>query len=255
MYLYSRRAGRGRGIWTSVSHGTIDIREENCHKSFKISYGAVEETITRQDNECTILRYGQDMTVKTGSKITYEEFYEPDTLQAVRRGSIWKRQSGVVLCGKKGTLECYSTSSGAFGREVFTYNNGTVGYIASRRRKQFEVYRPNGKLWIVIKGKVAISRSPLINEIEKIITDSQWWYFVRQPKWDLAIYGTDGQIITHGHFENHQKDGKWIENGRDSYYMSGIPVSRCLHEDDPDSWNPYEILKIPNAQLRGSLLN
>jgi hypothetical protein len=62
-------------------------------------------------------------------------------------------------------------------------------------------------------------------------------------------------VITHGCVQNRQKQGKWLENGKEKYYLSGVKVSRRLHEDDPDKWIPREVLRVPNAQLRCSLLN
>jgi hypothetical protein len=37
--------------------------------------------------------------------------------------------------------------------------------------------------------------------------------------------------------------------------MSGVKVSRCLYEENPEKWNPHELLRVPNAQLRCSLLS
>jgi hypothetical protein len=39
------------------------------------------------------------------------------------------------------------------------------------------------------------------------------------------------------------------------YYLSGVQVSRSLYEEDPANWDGHEVLKIPNAQLRCSLLS
>ena len=54
--------------------------------------------------------------------------------------------------------------------------------------------------------------------------------------------------------QHRQRQGIWLENGKTVYYLSGVPVSRAIYEDDPDRWSGYDILKVANAQLRCSLL-
>jgi hypothetical protein len=255
MYVVSRYGGRGRSIWTSIQHGTVDIKDRHNHVKVKVRDGIAVEETTWTKNKCTILRYGRDLTVKNGQKTVYQEFYNPKTLRGMALGGLWRRQKGFALCGTKGTLECFSTSCGSCGKEVFTYDNGTVAYVAAKWRKKLVVYRPSGKLWMVIKGKTHVSRSPIAGQLEKKNSGFDIWRFMNGDKWDLTVYAADGEtVVTQGHFTNQQKDGKWLEDSKIRYYMAGVKVTRSLYEEDPAKWNPNAILRIPNAQLRCSLL-
>jgi hypothetical protein len=256
MYIVSRYGGRGRGIWTSINDGTVVIRDRRNRIDVKVCNGIVMSETTKTRSQCTTLRYGQDLTIKKNNRIVHQEFYDPNTLRGMKKGGLWRRQRDFPLCGTKGTLECFSTSSGACGKEVFAYDNGTCAYVAARWRKKLVTYRPNGKLWMVIKGKTHVCRYPIAGELEKKDGDFDIWRFMDGRNWDLTVYDTDGTtVVTQGHFANRQKEGKWLENSKLRYYISGVKVSRSLYEDDPARWNPHEVLKVPNAQLRCSLLN
>jgi hypothetical protein len=61
--------------------------------------------------------------------------------------------------------------------------------------------------------------------------------------------------VTQGAYVNRRREGRWLEDGRVSYYLSGVKVSRMVCEEDPDQWDAWEVLRIPNAQLRSSFLN
>jgi hypothetical protein len=91
--------------------------------------------------------------------------------------------------------------------------------------------------------------------LEKKDGDFDIWRFMDGRDWDLTVYDVDGEtIVTEGHFNDRQKDGKWLENSKVQYYIAGVKVSRSIYEDDPAKWNPHDVLKISNAQLRCSLL-
>ena len=68
MYVISRYGGRGRSIWTSITHGTIDIRDKRNRVRIKVREGIAVEETTRTKSKCTILRYGRDWTVKNGDR-------------------------------------------------------------------------------------------------------------------------------------------------------------------------------------------
>lgn len=255
MYIVSRFGGYGRGIWTRIDQGTVNIRDKGNRMIVKVRDGVVASETTCTRHKTTILRYGRDLTVKNNDKVVYQEFYDPKTLRGMVKGGLWRRKKDFPLCGTKGTLECFSTSSGACGKEVFTYDNGVIGYKAARWRKKLVVYRPTGKLWIVVNGKNHVSRNPIAEQLKSFDSDFNIWRFMDGKSWDITIYDADGQtIVTQGHFENRQKEGKWLQEGKIYYYMAGVKVSRSLYEEDPAKWNPQELLCIPNAQLRCSLL-
>jgi hypothetical protein len=256
MYLFSQYAGRGRNFWVCVNDGTVAVHAKGKHFRARIANGVVLEEATWTRKERITLRYGRDRTVKRGKKTIKEEYFEPGTPCAIRKGSLWKRERGISLCGAKGTVECYSTGSGAYGKEVFTYDNGRQAYTATRWRKKLVVNRPNGRLWLVINGPVYLGDYPIAERLQANADDLSLCAFVRIRDWDLTVYDANGsKVVTKGRIENRQKQGKWLERGKVTYYISGIEVSRELFEDDPTKWDGCEVLRIPNAQLRCSLLN
>jgi len=256
MYLVSRYAGWGRGLWTCIDDGTITINDKKKTMHIKVVGGLVVEQTSRINDECTTLKYGHQRKTKKGDKTIKEEYFQPGTLRAIRRGGLWKRETGVPLCGSEGTLECYSTSGGAYAKEVFKYANGNIAYLATRWRKQLEIRRPTGKPWIILKGQVALHWEPLAKRLGDDKEDLYLEHLMRGRDWEVMVYDPSGsKVITHGRVQNRQRQDKWLENGKETYYLSGVKVSRNLYEGDPNTWQPREVLSVPNAQLRCSLLN
>lgn len=255
MYVLSAYGGRGRSFCKWMHNGTVNIRDKNDRVIIRVKDSIVTSVTSRTRHKATILRYGRDWTVKENRRIIHQRFYEPETLRARKKGGLWQRIMDMPLDFGKGTLKCYSSPSGACSREVFTYDNGTIAYQTARGRGSLTVYHPNAKLWVAVKGRVCLAGYHTIAELLGRISDLDVGGFLEGRHWELTIYDTDGQtIVTQGHYENRQKEGRWLEGRRTRYYMSGVPVNRSFYEGDPESWNPHDILKISNAQLRSSLL-
>jgi hypothetical protein len=256
MYLRSHCGGTGRNLWANVENGTVEVRKRSSNDKFKVVNGILTEHTERRQHICTKLRYGKDYTAREKGRIVYQEFYEPNTVRAMRRGSLWKFQANVKLAGTVGRVRCYSRTSGGCGKEVFVFDNGVVAYVAAPWKKRLIIHYPDGKPWIVVNGKVSTSREPIATNLKFSTTDLDIWRIMRSQDWDLTVYDRDGTtILTQGCFKNTQKDGKWLEGGKVAFYMAGVRVSRKLFEEDPIKWNPHEVLRISNAQLRSSLLN
>ncbi len=256
MNVVSYGGGRCRNFWTHVLNGIVSVDADGEHLHVIVRDGTVLKRIESSKDEKTTLKFGHGlMTENPSKKRMSKEYYEKGTLRAIRRGCLWKREKGVPFCGSEGTTECYSTSNGAFGKEVFKYSNGTLGYIAARWRKKLEIRWPNGKRWIVINGQVRLERTPFAERLKLYDDDLGLPYCMRSNDWSVQVYDTDGTtLVTQGKVESRQKVGKWLEKGRATHYISGVKVSRELYEEDPAKWNPHEVLKVPNAQLRCSLL-
>ncbi|MBN2272144.1 MAG: hypothetical protein JXN61_16135 [Sedimentisphaerales bacterium] len=256
MYVVSRYGGWGRNLWACLDNGTITIDDKKRHIRLKVSGSLVVEQITQIDDEQTTMKYGRHRKTRKGNKTIKEEYFEPGTLRAIRRSGLWKKETGVPLCGSEGTLECYSTSGGAYAKEVFKYANGNVAYVATRWRKSLEIRYPNGKPWIIMKGQVALHWESIAGRLGSDKEELHQEHLMRGPNWEITVYDPSGsEVITHGCVQSRQKQGKWLENGREHFYLSGVKVSRQLYEEDPNKWKPHEVLRIPNAQLRCSLLN
>ena len=255
MYLISRYAGWGRGFWVNVDNGAVDVRTKHEDVHIQVHHGRIVQQTTTARDESTTLKYGRERTIRKAHKILKQEFFEPGTLQAIKKGSLYKKQADIAFCQTKGTVKCFSTSGGARGKEVFKYDNGVQAYTASIWRKKFLLKRPNGRLWAEVCGKVSLRSIPIAERLDLKATDLGLTTIMRQNNWTVTIYDTDGvKVVTQGQVENRQKQGKWLERGRAIYYLSGVPVSRELYEEPSDKWNAYEVLKVPNAQLRCSLL-
>ena len=255
MYLTSRYAGYGRGFWLSVDNGAVDVRTKHEDVHIQVYHGRIVQQTTTKKHECTILKYGRERITKKARKIIKQEFFEPGSLEAIKKGGLYKKQADIAFCGTKGTIKCFSTSCGARCKEVFKYDNGVQAYTASIWRKNFLLKRPNGRLWAQFHGKVSLRSNPIAERLDLKATDLGLTTIMQQNTWSVTIYDTDGvKVVTQGQVENRQKQGKWLERGRTIYYLSGVPVSRELYEEPSDKWNAYEVLKVPNAQLRCSLL-
>lgn len=256
MHILSRHAGWGRGLWCGLEHGTVTIRGPGTYLRAVVCQGHVTEQVRRTGTQCTIVKHGQEYTVKQGRRIIEQVFYEPGSQRAIRRGGLWKKATGLKLCGAKGTLECYSTPGGLYGKEVFTYHNGVKAYVAERGKERLEVRRPNGRLWIVLEGRIRLGFHPIVQRLNANPNDVGLMGFVAGLDLSVTVYGPSGtRAITRGSYVNRQRQGRWLKSGKVAYYLSGVTVSRKLCEDDPEQWDGYEVLRIPNAQLRSSFLN
>jgi hypothetical protein len=256
MLVSSRYGGCGRGIWQNIEDGTITINGAGTCLRARVCQGQVIEQVQRTGTDRTTLRYGQGLTVRRGRKLIKQVFYEPGSLHAIRRGGLWKRQRDLTLCGTKGLLECYSTRGGLYGKEVFTYSNGVRAYVIERGQQRLEVYRPNGRLWMVLEGRVRPGFYPIAQQLNPKTSGIGLMGLMAGLDLSVKVYGPSGtRVVTQGAYVNRQRQGRWLENGKVLYYLSGVKVSRKLGEEDPDQWDGLEVLRIPNAQLRSSFLN
>jgi hypothetical protein len=256
MHILSRYAGWGRGLWESLEEGTLTVKGTGTYLRAVVREGRVVEQLRRTSTQCTFIKHGQEYTVRQGKKIIEQVFYEPGSQRAIRRGGLWRRATNLTLCGAGGILECYSTASGLYAREVFTYDSGLTAYRLERGQEKLEVYRPDGKPWIVLEGQIRLGFHPLAHRLNAPANSAGFLSLAASLNLNVTVYGPGGtRAITRGCFVNRQKQGRWLEDGRVTYYLSGVQVTRKLCEEDPDEWDGYEVLRIPNAQLRSSFLN
>lgn len=125
--------------------------------------------------------------------------------------------------------------------------------MATRWRKNLHVRHPNGKLWMLVKGKVVLNREPIAEKLDSDSGKLDLWHMMRGSDWKVTVYDKSGvKVVTQGCVKNRQKEGKWLEHGKETYYISGVQVSRQIYEGDPAKWDGYDVLSIPNAQLRCS---
>jgi hypothetical protein len=129
-------------------------------------------------------------------------------------------------------------------------------YLIEQGQKKLEVYRPSGKLWMVLEGRVRPDAYPVAQQLNPKTGGIGLMGLMAGLDLSVKVYGPGGtRVVTQGAYVNRQRQGRWLENGKVSYYLSGVRVSRKLCEEDPDQWDALEVLRIPNAQLRSSFLN
>jgi hypothetical protein len=256
MYVLSRHGGSGRGIWRHIEDGTITIKDTAGSFKVVVHAGQVLEQVHRIGAKCTTVRFGLDLIVTQSGKTVEQVLYEPGTVQAIRKSCLWRKRTDLKLCKTPGVLECYSNHSGSYAREVFTYSNGVVAYTAIKGAKRLEIRRPNGKLWIVVEGRIRLRSHSIAERLDLNVEDLGLWRLMDWNDTSLTVYGPSGiHPVTKGHFDNHQRQGRWLQRGKVEYYLSGVQVKRSLFEQNPDQWDPLEVLKIPNTQIRSSFLN
>jgi len=255
MLLITRRANPGCQLAMIVDHGDLVIRTRQRHVQVKIRGNAIRSITEQAGDECTINEYGRGRRIIRAGRTVCEEFYAPHTRSAIRRGGLWQRLKDVRLAGATGTVECFSTASGAYAREVFTYGTGVTAYEACPRRKGLTLYRPDGRRWALFQGRVRLSRSPIARFIDPQQVDLGLSWRMKAKDWDVTVFAADGRtVVSRGAVRDRQKAGPWLERRRHYFYALGVRVSRRIHEGDPDTWDPREVLRIPNAQLRAALL-
>lgn len=256
MLVTSQYGSSGRAIWRHLEEGTVTIESGGTSLRAVIRQNEVVEQCWQEGDEVTRLRYGRDCTVTRAGKVVKQEFYEPGSLQAIRRGGLWKRQTDLQLGGSAGVLECYATAGGLYAREIFTYANGVQAYVAQRGQEKLAVGRPNGRPWIVLAGRIRPGPYPIAQRLSHPGVHTDWLPVVAGLDLQVTMYGPSGtRVVTQGAYVNRRREGRWLENGRVAYYFAGVKVSRTLGKGPPDRWDAWEVLRVPNAQLRSRFLN
>lgn len=256
MHVLSRHGGWGRGIWRHIEDGTVTIKDSAGSFKVVVHAGQVIEQVHRIGAKCTTVRFGLDLTVTQSGKTVEQVLYEPGTAQAIRRGCLWRRQTDLKLCKTPGVLECYSNRSGSYAKEVFTYSNGAVAYTAIKGAKRLKIRRPSGKLWIEVEGRVRLRSNSIAECLDSTVPNLGLRRLMDWDNTSFTIYGPGGKRpVRQGQFQKYQQQGRWLQRGKVEYYLSGVQVSRELFEQDPEQWDPLEVLKIPNTQVRSSFLN
>lgn len=166
--------------------------------------------------------------------------------------------AGLRIGKHKGTLRQVSRRA-RFVREEFVYDNGQQAYVWTPYRRRFQVYRPNGKLWMEVTAKVRRPYRRTQDLLEKvqaaladIVSDAYQWS--DQPNYEIRLYDGQGREYSYGKIENHQRVGVWRQGETNHYFMMGLPVSEQLYYAGPDELDPREVLKTENTQLRAALM-
>lgn len=267
MWVSGRGARTGRNIYEHSS-GRAKIIFEDFSPSEKrrilvetttyiIEGDDVSEVIIerprKREKDHTVYGAGRKIW-KKGKLVSQEKYREGSNRARVFKGE-WKKKEarlGNSLGNFEGDViqRCYG---GSFRSEKFVYASGKTAYQVYYGKKHLEVFYPDGKLWVHIKGRIDFAYK--INILRNIFpADNDYNSAVKGDNWEVAVYDEKGEVFTKGQAERRQKTGEWVENGKEAFYMSGVKVSRKLFFAKPEDLDGKEILRISNSQLRTSLL-
>ena len=262
MWVNGRGARCGRNIYESMDSGKIVFNTTDSRKkltertTYVVKKGEViemiRELLKKQKKDHIIYSVGREIW-KKGKLISQEKYRRGSNQARVFKGE-WKKEKA-NLGDFSGTLiqRCYG---GSFRSEKFVYASGKEAYRVYYGQKQLKVFYPDGKLWVHISGRIDFAWKQSIRE-SIFPENNDYNSAVKGDSWEVVVYDYDekkGKVFTKGRAERRQKTGEWTENGKEAFYMSGVKVGRKLFFAKPEDLDGNEILQIPNAQLRTSLL-
>jgi len=166
--------------------------------------------------------------------------------------------TGQKIGKHKGTLR-QITRRARFVREEFVYDNGQKAYVWTPYRKRFQVFQPNGKLWMEVSAKV---RRPckrtrdLLQKVQAALGDitGNGYRWSNKPNYEIRLYDGQGRQYGHGKMENHQQVGVWRQGKARHCFMMGVEVKKEIYYAGPDELDPREVLETENMQLRAALM-
>lgn len=206
---------------TQFREGQIysNILKENGKIIHHVRYGQFERTITKQGTE--IIRFRGEGRGKHGKALRHEELF-----------------------GHKGT--CHSWYKyGRLVRQKFIYDNRKTAYnytfSQTCKVKDYE-----GNILFETTGYLDGNHNAYEGGHTVLDRPMSMWFSHRSP----FSVKSKGKIVYKGQYQNNQKVGEWIEDGKSYFYQNGLAIPKELYETPGDQLDPKEILKISNAQLR-----
>ncbi|MBI4396334.1 MAG: hypothetical protein HY548_04505 [Elusimicrobia bacterium] len=79
--------------------------------------------------------------------------------------------------------------------------------------------------------------------------------FSKDGNSSISFRTREGKVWLQGQYQNRQRIGEWILNGKHVFYIRGVPVAKKLWDTAPTKLRFNEILRIKNAQLRAALIS
>jgi hypothetical protein len=254
--------GRNRRFQIKDGHVRIDRSGQERETSLTIRDGRIVEVQDVQhhfDNRSartvTTRAWDESKRTKTNTVRTIQRY---DSYLNLPSNGAFYEVTGVRIGTYKGKLLQLSKRA-RFVREEFVYNNGRRAYVWTPYRKGFQMYRPNGKLWLEVTAKVRRPWKRAQNLLQKvqatlgnIASDETRWSDERN--YEIRLYDGQGRQYGYGKVENHQRIGVWQQGKARHYFMMGVAVSKELFCAGPDDLDPREVLKTENTQLRAALM-
>jgi len=264
MELLTIRAGWGRNRRFEIKDGHVRIQRGGMESETTLSIkdGQIVEvediehpSWDKRDRIVTTKAWNGFNGVKQDVVRTTQKY---DTYSNLPSEGAFYEVAGLGISKHKGTLRQMSRRA-RFVREEFVYDNGREAYVWTPYRKSFQVYRPDGKLWMEVTAKV---RRPwkrtqaLLQKVQSTLGDiaDEGNTWSNESDYEIKLYDGQGREHGYGKIENHQRVGVWRQGEAEHYFMMGVAVSKQVFYATPDELDPREVLKTENMQLRAALM-
>ena len=254
--------GRNRRFQIKDGHIRIDRSGQEPDTSLTIKGGQITEIQDiehpAQDRSSRIITtntWNESRGVKEDAVKTINRYNSYSNL--TYKGAFYEAK-GLTIGKHKGTL-CQIARRARFVREEFVYDNGQIAYLWTPYRKRFQVFRPDGRLWLEVTAKVKRPWKRTQNLLQKVQAtldridgDENRWS--DQPNYEIRLFNRQGRQYGYGKIENRQRVGVWQQGKAKHYFMMGVAVSKEIFYAGPDDLDPREVLKTNNMQLRAALM-
>ena len=236
----------GRSFGEQLMTGRITITGLNCEgrrikRVVMVGDGEIQDNRQAIDGKLVHrIVYGRfERGLNAGGKLEITRFHRGGT------GKHGKARRYTTLFGASGCVHSWY-KRGRLVRQKFVYDNGRQAY--DYRLNACDIKDHNGKLLYQLKG--AIDGRKFWNGHSVFDRNMEDWFLHREP----FEVRKNGAVIFAGQYENRQRVGKWVLDGREHYYEHGVAIPKRLFEMPPERLDPVKILSLPNAQLRMAMM-
>jgi len=264
MHLLTLKAGWGRNRRFEIENGQVRIQRGPLESETTLSIQdsrivkieEIEQPFNDRNTRVVTTRAWNGLKgIKTDAVRTTQRY---DTYTNLPFTGAFYEAAGLTIGKHKGTLR-QITRKARFVQEEFVYDTGQRAYLWTPYRKKFQVFRPNGKLWMEVTAKIRRPYKRTQNLLDKIrstfadiASEGNTWS--NEPNYEIRLYDGQGREYGCGKIENRQRVGVWRQGRTNYYFMMGVAVSKEIYYATPDELDPREVLKTENVQLRAALM-
>jgi hypothetical protein len=237
----SNGKSNGRSFHDQLMEGKIVIQSPEFRRVVYVKDGQII------DNK--LLQHGRQV-----SHIVYGKFERiGDSIVRFRKGSgkgkHGKSRTHEELFGHRGV--CHSWyNNGRLVRQKFFYENGHLAYDYRFHGKECVVKDQKGKVLFRLKGMLDCRRMWCGHAVLNKSNPVEWFL----PNYPFEVWKS-GKLTLAGQYEGRHRTGRWVENGKVTYYEKGVPLPKKLYETPPEKLNVKAILSLSNAQSRMALMS
>lgn len=200
-----------------------NVLRVNGRVEHRVAYGRFESKLTEAGREVTRFHKGGGKGKHGKSHRFCRMFGHPGVCHS------WYKQGRLV-------------------RQKFIYDHGRLAYDYRGGGKSFVVRDHEGHILYRITG--AIDGRQHFTGVSVFDRPMDQWFLTSRP----FKVEKRGRVFYAGTCVNHQKTGRWVENGRAVFYEHGVAIPQKLYETPPDQLDLKSLLRLPNAQLRMAML-